>query len=55
MLAQEKLDSLLDRFSTIEMGMSENPDPETYVRLSREYAELQPVIEKIRALERAPQ
>ncbi len=50
MLAQEKLDSLLDRFSSIEMGMSENPDPETYVRLSREYAELQPVVEKIRAL-----
>ena len=53
MLAQDKLDSLLDRFSTIEMGMSENPDPDTYVRLSREYAELQPVVEKIRALEQA--
>jgi len=53
MLAQEKLDSLLNRFSALEMGMSENPDPETYVRLSREYAELQPLVEDIRALAQA--
>ena len=53
MLAQEKLDSLIDRFNTIETGMAENPDPDTYVRLSREYSELQPIVEKIRALEQA--
>ncbi|MBB4305580.1 peptide chain release factor 1 [Rhodobium orientis] len=53
MLAQEKLDSLTTRFNGLEHAMAENPDPETYVRLSREYAEMQPVVEKIRALEAA--
>ena len=53
MLAQEKLDSLMTRFNGLEQAMADNPDPETYVRLSREYAEMQPVVEKIRALEAA--
>ncbi|MDJ0932541.1 peptide chain release factor 1 [Breoghania sp.] len=50
MLAQEKLDHLLDRFAEIEARMSSNPDPTTYVRLSRDYAELEPVVGMIREL-----
>ncbi|WP_346913232.1 peptide chain release factor 1 [uncultured Roseibium sp.] len=48
MLARNKLDTLLDRFAEIEHQMSANPDPQTYVRLSREYAGLEPLIFKIR-------
>jgi len=50
MLAHEKLERLLDRFDTIERSMTHNSDPETFVRLSREYAELDPVVSKIREL-----
>ncbi len=48
MLARNKLDTLLDRFAEIEHQMSANPDPQTYVKLSREYAGLEPLIFKIR-------
>lgn len=51
MFAREKLDALLDRFDIIEQTMASNPDAETYVRLSREYAELDPVVGKIRELD----
>lgn len=50
MLARNKLDTLLDRFAELEHQMSANPDPATYVRLSREYAGLEPLIHKIRTL-----
>ena len=50
MLAHEKLELLLDRFGVLEQSMASNPDPETYVRMSREYAELEPVVAKIREL-----
>jgi len=50
MLAREKLEMLLDRFDVIEQSMAGNPDPETYVRLSREYAELDPIVSKVRQL-----
>lgn len=53
MLARNKLDTLLDRFAEIEHQMSANPDPTTYVKLSREYAALEPLIFKIRALLKA--
>jgi len=53
MLASNKLDTLLDRFAEIEHRMSANPDPQTYVKLSREYAELDPLVAKVRALRRA--
>lgn len=49
MLARNKLDTLLDRFAEIEHQMSANPDPQTYVKLSREYAGLEPLIFKIRS------
>jgi peptide chain release factor 1 len=53
MLARHKLDNLLDRFAEIEHMMSSNPDPASYVKLSREYAGLGPLVEKIRALIKA--
>ncbi|WP_417687887.1 peptide chain release factor 1 [Roseibium sp.] len=53
MLARNKLDTLLDRFAEIEHGMSANPDPTTYVKLSREYASLEPLVLKVRALIKA--
>jgi len=53
MLARHKLDTLLDRFAELEHLMSANPDPSAYVKLSREYAGLEPLVGKIRALIRA--
>ena len=50
MLAREKLETILDRFDVIEQSMASNPDPETYVRLSREYSDLDPIVNKVRAL-----
>ncbi len=53
MLARNKLDTLLDRFAEIEHRMSANPDPTTYVKLSREYAGLEPLVAKVRKLLKA--
>ncbi|MEP3045731.1 MAG: peptide chain release factor 1 [Roseibium sp.] len=53
MLARHKLDNLLDRFAEIEHMMSSGPDPAAYVKLSREYAGLEPLIFKIRSLIKA--
>ena len=48
-LPESKLDALLDRKSLVEAELSANPDPETFVRLSREFAELAPVTDAIEA------
>lgn len=48
LLPQEKLEALELRFVTLEQGMAANPDPETYVKLAKEYSDLQPIIEPIR-------
>ncbi|WP_075217233.1 peptide chain release factor 1 [Mongoliimonas terrestris] len=45
-----KLEGVLDRFAIIEARMAGQPDAETYVRLSRDYAELEPLVGRIRAL-----
>lgn len=55
MLARHKLDNLLDRFAELEHLMSSGPDPSAYVKLSREYAALEPLVGKIRALNKAEQ
>ncbi|MCD7061238.1 peptide chain release factor 1 [Pelagibacterium xiamenense] len=52
-LPNDKLDALERRFDAVEHGMSANPDPDAYVRLSKEYAELNPVVEKIRVYKQA--
>jgi len=50
MLPQEKMTQLLDRHSEVERLMSENPDPQTYVKLASEFSELGPVVDKIKQL-----
>ncbi|MFK5978785.1 MAG: peptide chain release factor 1 [Rhizobiaceae bacterium] len=49
MLVREKLDQLIERHAGIESDMLKNPDPETYVKLSSEYAELGPVVSKVKS------
>ncbi|WP_319518154.1 peptide chain release factor 1 [uncultured Martelella sp.] len=52
-LPQEKMRELERRFSEVEARMSSGPDAETYVKLASEYAELDPVVAKIRAYQAA--
>jgi peptide chain release factor 1 len=47
-LPAHKLDALQARLKTIESDLAGGPDRDTYVKLSREFAELQPVVEAIR-------
>lgn len=49
MIDVTNLQPLVDRHQAIETEMASNPEPEEYVRLSQEYAELGPVVEQIRA------
>jgi peptide chain release factor 1 len=49
MLPETKLDALLARHAAVEAELSGQLAPETYVKLSREFAELGPVIEAIKA------
>jgi peptide chain release factor 1 len=49
MLPQTKLDALLARHASIEAELARQLAPETYVKLSREFAELGPVAEKVKA------
>lgn len=53
MLSTEKINSIMDRADTVMAQMAEHPDPETYVKLSREFSELEPVVENIRMLKAA--
>jgi len=52
-LPQEKLEALETRFETIEKKLAAGPEPEEFVRLSKEYAELQPMIGPIHAYRKA--
>jgi peptide chain release factor 1 len=47
-LPEHRLDALLARHKTVEAELSGAPERDTYVKLSREFAELAPVIETIR-------
>ncbi|OOG71637.1 Peptide chain release factor 1 [Ensifer sp. M14] len=49
----EKMRELERRFSEIEARMSAGPAADVYVKLASEYSELQPVVTKIRAYEKA--
>ena len=53
MLPTEKLHALVDRFDMLQARMADGVDAETYVRLSRDYAELDPVVSKIRDFQQA--
>ena len=47
MLPEQKLDALLARHRAIESELATQVTPETYVKLSREFAELGPVVETV--------
>ncbi len=52
-MLNDKLEALLDRFAVIEARMAGGPDSETYVKLARDYAELDPLVQQIRRLRAA--
>ena len=53
MIPATKLERLLDRFSAIESEMASGAAGAAFVKLSREHAELSPVIETVRAYRQA--
>jgi peptide chain release factor 1 len=53
MIPAAKLERLLDRFSAIESEMASGASGAAFVKLSREHAELSPVIETVRAYRQA--
>src|ERR1700680_3287105 len=48
-LPQSKLDTLLARHSAVEAELVHKMPPETFVKLSREFAQLSPLVEKVKA------
>ena len=53
MLPEEKINALTKRHKKVEELMNQNQDPESYVKLASEFAELDPVIAKIKKLQNA--
>ena len=49
MVPEQKLDALLARHKAIESELATQVTPETYVKLSREFAELGPVVTELLA------
>ena len=49
MLPEQKLDALLDRQAVVERELASGVAGDAYVKLSREFAELDPVVEAIKA------
>ena len=49
MLPEQKLDALVTRHKVIESELSTQLAPETFVKLSREFAELSPVVDAVKA------
>jgi len=47
-LPKEKLEALEQHFVALEEGMAAGPDPEAYIKLAKEYADLQPIVAPIR-------
>ncbi|MCJ8144935.1 peptide chain release factor 1 [Ancylobacter sp. A5.8] len=52
-LPDARLDQLLARHAEIEHALSASPDADTYVRLSREFSDLSPLIASVKALRSA--
>ena len=52
MLPDEKLSALVERHARIAAEMASMPNPDAYVRLSREYAELDPLVSRIQTYRR---
>src|ERR1700678_4009221 len=55
MIPPTKLERLLDRFAALESEMASGASGSLFVKLSREHAELAPVIETVRAYRGAQQ
>jgi peptide chain release factor 1 len=49
MLPEQKLDALLARHAEVEAALSAQQNSETFVKLSREFSELEPVVDSIKA------
>jgi peptide chain release factor 1 len=49
MLPHQKLDALVSRHAALQSELATQLAPENYVKLSREFAELEPVVDKIKA------
>jgi peptide chain release factor 1 len=49
MLPEQKLDALLARFAEVQAALAGQHNSDSYVKLSREFAELEPVVESIKA------
>ncbi len=47
-LPEQKLDALVARLKTVEDDLAAGPDRDTYVKLSREFSELQPLVASIK-------
>src|SRR5258705_13255204 len=48
MLPEQKLDALVARYKAVEAELASQVTPETYVKLSREFAELGPIVETVK-------
>jgi peptide chain release factor 1 len=53
MLPQAKLDALIVRLTTVEANLAAQPDRQTYIKLSREFAELSPLVDTVKAYQAA--
>ena len=49
-LPPEKLDRILERFASVEHGLSSGATGEAFVKLSKDYAELEPAAKTARVL-----
>lgn len=52
-LPQQRLDQLVQRWEAVQRSLASGPDQATYVRLAREFAELDPIVQTIRELRAA--
>jgi peptide chain release factor 1 len=50
---EQRLDRIVGRWQTVQKALSETPDQETFIRLSREFAELDPLVAIIGRLREA--
>jgi peptide chain release factor 1 len=51
-LPQDKLDTMTRRFDSIEAALASGPSAEQFVKLSKEYAELEPIVRPIQAYQK---
>ena len=54
-IPKEKLNRLVSRWETMQTQLASESDHETFVKLSKEFAELDPLVASIKALQSAQQ